>query len=563
MTPDVSDSIEPAPAPASPLTEKQPRPDRLARLIVPFACVLFLIALVRNAWMADDAYIGLRTVDNAVNGYGLTWNTNERVQAYTAPLWILMLTGVYTVTREPYYTSLILSLVLSAGLLPLLLWAGRTSWHVLLSLAVLVSSKAFMDYAACGLENPVSHLLLAAFCCAFLRTPAVHLFYLSLLGSLAVVNRMDLALLVGPALIFAWFQQRPRWRGLLAILLGATPFVLWELFALFYYGFPFPNTAYAKMNTGIDRLDLIQQGSLYFLNSLRWDPVTLPAIAASLTVSFWMRDGRLGSLAVGIILYLVYVLSIGGDFMSGRFFTAPLVVAVFLLARVEVPRLPALVPLGACAALALSFLGTQAPLLSGDTFGESAEDRNRGQFSLDHGISDERAFYYPATGLLHRPGNPPNIWFAERGVWARENGVRLTEGRPFGPSDRDWSKWHLGAIGIFGYYAGPDCYIVDPGALTDALLARLPPGKREKAKVRIGHLSRHLPDGYLASLETGEDRLSDRNLGQYYDKLALITRGPLFSGERLREIWRMNTGQYDDLIDRDYYRNAAPCEWVP
>ncbi len=41
--------------------------------------------------MSDDAYITLRTVDNFINGYGLTWNISERVQAYTHPLWMFLL----------------------------------------------------------------------------------------------------------------------------------------------------------------------------------------------------------------------------------------------------------------------------------------------------------------------------------------------------------------------------------------------------------------------------------------------------------------------------------------
>jgi hypothetical protein len=41
------------------------------------------------------------------------------------------------------------------------------------------------------------------------------------------------------------------------------PAVLWTLFALVYYGFPFPNTAYAKLAMGIDPADLRTQGALY------------------------------------------------------------------------------------------------------------------------------------------------------------------------------------------------------------------------------------------------------------------------------------------------------------
>ena len=56
----------------------------------PIYALLTLIAfvLVNTAWLSEDIYITLRVVDNFVNGYGLTWNVAERVQAYTHPLWL-------------------------------------------------------------------------------------------------------------------------------------------------------------------------------------------------------------------------------------------------------------------------------------------------------------------------------------------------------------------------------------------------------------------------------------------------------------------------------------------
>src|SRR4051812_5661024 len=65
---------------------------------------LFLCAIVRYGWVAEDAYITLRTVDNFVHGFGLRWNVAERVQAYTHPLWMLLLCLVYAVTREDFLT---------------------------------------------------------------------------------------------------------------------------------------------------------------------------------------------------------------------------------------------------------------------------------------------------------------------------------------------------------------------------------------------------------------------------------------------------------------------------
>src|SRR5258708_3012383 len=74
------------------------------------ACFLFLIA--RDSWLSDDAYITFRTVDNFIHGYGLTWNVDERVQVYTHPLWMLLISAVSFCTHELYYSVLVLSVTL-------------------------------------------------------------------------------------------------------------------------------------------------------------------------------------------------------------------------------------------------------------------------------------------------------------------------------------------------------------------------------------------------------------------------------------------------------------------
>ena len=142
-----------------------------------------------------------------------------------------------------------------------------------------------------------------------------------------VLNRADNALLIAPPLLFtlAW---RTRWRDLAATALGVLPFLLWECFALFFYGSLVPNTAYAKLNTGIPRVDLVEQGLWYFADSLCRDPVTLLVIALAIVMAAVAKDGRSKSVAVGIALYLSYVAWIGGDFMSGRFFSLPFVGAI-------------------------------------------------------------------------------------------------------------------------------------------------------------------------------------------------------------------------------------------
>mgnify|MGYP000002900804 CR=1 FL=1 len=36
--------------------------------------LLFLIIVIRNAWVSDDTYITFRSIENFLSGYGLTYN---------------------------------------------------------------------------------------------------------------------------------------------------------------------------------------------------------------------------------------------------------------------------------------------------------------------------------------------------------------------------------------------------------------------------------------------------------------------------------------------------------
>ena len=79
-----------------------------------FAALCALLAFAGlslwSAWVCDDAYITLRTVHNFVSGEGLRWNVAERVQSYTHPLWMFVLSAVYALTGEPYFTTIFTSL---------------------------------------------------------------------------------------------------------------------------------------------------------------------------------------------------------------------------------------------------------------------------------------------------------------------------------------------------------------------------------------------------------------------------------------------------------------------
>ncbi len=512
--------------------------NRLGILIVVF---FYAILMIRNSWISDDAYITFRSIENFLAGYGLGYNPLVRVQAFTHPLWMFLISIIYSIERlfSPhsanalFYITIFISIILSCIALYLLLSriGSASILSTCLTLFLLALSNAYIDYSSSGLENPLTHFLLVLFILFFFAQPQ-NLLGLTVLSALIGLNRLDTILLTLPVLSYCWWIHPKRIESIKGVLLGSIPLIGWMIFSGFYFGFPFPNTAYAKLNTGIGTGLLIQQGLDYLLNAVNWDPITIFALGLAGFGVYISRNKNAFFLYAGVLLYLVYMISIGGDFMSGRFLTAPLLVSTAVIANTMLSRKSLLI------ALVLSvFLGvfsSRSPLKGSNPVLQFPNypigDRNS--------ISDQRLYYF---------GNPEEDQFNS----FVENGFREADlGSTFAGD-----KWYfsgvkrvliLDALGKLGYQSGPNTYVIDNYALSDPLLARLPV---QNKNWQIGHFRRDLPDGYLETLETGENLIRDPDMKQYYSRLDNVIHGPLWDWQRMVDIWNFNTGQYDFLIN--------------
>jgi arabinofuranosyltransferase len=513
----------------------------LTAIILTVGLIGLSVVLIRTAWLSDDAFISFRTADNFVHGYGLRWNVDERVQAYTHPLWLGLFTAAYVVTGEPYYTAIALGFLLTV--LGVTLTVGRlaaTPWNALAYLCLLVSSKAFVDFSTSGLENALTHVLLGLFLWRWFVEPAGvrRTLRLTLLASMCLLNRLDLMLLLGPVLaVEIWHSDRRA--AVPAVVAGLLPLVAWEVFSLVYYGFLFPNTAYAKLNTGIPESVLFRRGVLYALATGLSDPVTMAVVIATPLIVAFTAQPRIFagaaerySLAAGAGLYALYITWVGGDFMIGRFYTPLFVWAATLLAASSWPRGVGLTV--ASAALVLGLMAPDEPaLLSGyNSTMELREEAGGKQRRWWLGEAfDERRVYYMDTGLLkQRAGHPtPAHEGAFVGLKWRQAGVTTVT---------------FPTIGFAGYFAGPGVHVIDPYALADPVLARLP----AQRKFRVGHYERHMPEGYPETVSSGVNRISDPGLAAYYDHMRLIVSGPLWTRARWRAIADELTGREQDRL---------------
>ncbi len=500
--------------------------------------VIFILSLgllfVVSAWVGDDTYITMRVVDNFVHGYGLRWNIDERVQVFTHPFWMLLLLAGYAITRHAFLT--IVGVSISVALLSVavfLLRVPRTISTVVMGAVLLVLSKSFVDYSVSGLENPLTHLLLLLFLLIIFQRDNFSdrdIFLLSLSAGLATFNRMDTLLLFLPALVYIFWAHRSfRIFGLTAA--GFLPFLLWELFSLAYYGFLLPNTFYAKLNTGVAELALAKQGLAYFINSLKWDTLTLTVIGISLVFSFAQGKAREKLIASGMILYLAYVLYIGGDFMSGRFFSAPYFAAALLLLRFFEGMDIKFTWLTSAVFLVLGLIVPLPTLVFPD---ENDTQQAIRDFETI-GVADLKARAFQTSSLMAwRPGLEifPNEKVTRRGLRYREEGKKVaTEG----------------TVGLVGFFGGSQLHLIDGYALADPLLARLPVENAETW--RPAHFSRRIPEGYIKTIETGKDHLADPGLASYYEKLQLVISGNLWTIERWQAIWGLNMGRFDYLLE--------------
>ena len=581
---------------------------RLSR-IGPWILLALVVAIaVSKAWVCDDAFITLRTADHWKQGLGPRWNAAERTQAYTHPLWLIVVTAATAVTREDYATTMVLGLLCTAAAAWLLGRRVATSAAGAgAALGLIALSRAAGDYATSGLENPLLHCATVAFVLAITR-PAPRPLVLGAIAGAAMCTRLDAALLFMPALA-AYALRAGRADARRALLAAALPVAAWEAWAAFYYGSLLPNSAVAKLSSGFPAAELARRGVGYLMSCTAGDAVTTLALGIGLWCA--ARAARPGQertelaartpagrtapapstratlaptvyLAAGIVLHVLWVISVGGDFMRGRFLTASLWMAAALIARTAWHPRALVACLGVATTLAL--------LAPGGPLRRFPAQASRLERSIDaRGVADERVFYQPLTSWRARGERTPwpdpmtaGIVAQARQTWAVDPFVDLARELELLPpndalpegAEAAVARGRLRpvvlvpAVGTYGWYARDRLHVVDLYGLGDPLLARLPALDPDPLLLRFaprlgplrwrpGHYIRRLPSGYFVTLLTGRNALVDPDLASYWQDLALVTRAPLFDPARLRALPRVLRGGLDPRLLRARARAAS------
>ncbi len=501
-----------------------------AGVIAAFSCIYLV-----NAFVCDDAFITFRTADNFANGFGLRYNIIERVQTFTNPLWLFLHVIPYKIFRDPavphdaelfYYLTLTVSYIFS-GMTCLLVTklVPQAALPTILAVLVLLSSKGFTDYTSSGLENPLTFFLIAIFFVTYLSgirmadgVRTCKLTRICLIASLLVVNRIDAVLLICAPLTAICLSEL--WgRGFSAVRamsVGFLPAILWFGFSIIYYGFPFPNTYYAKLGLELEPQLIFSKSLAYLFTLFRSEPYTFLILLWGVVAALSLKNFRL--IGVSLVLYFVYLMKMGGDFMGGRFLGAPFLVSAIVLLSQAYANMNETI--GRDIILTLS-------LISYNLIFPSSVLK---AYDLPPGNNDKN-IYYPASTPLHI--HPVRHFpFTVFGVVEGRKECLNMESKESGVA--------IGGGGLHAFCQGPKMTLVDPLSLSDPLISRLPVPKDLDPLFVPAHFKKPIPKGLLKSYEEHRNSIEDRELRRYYQKIINVTQGPIFTWQRAKDIAYLN-----------------------
>ncbi|MGH0032474.1 MAG: hypothetical protein ACQGVC_22000 [Myxococcota bacterium] len=423
-------------------------------LAVAFGLLAFgLLRAAQLAWICDDAFVSLRYAANLVAGHGLVYNAGEYVEGYTNLLWTLALAAALRLGAPDLASAQWLGIASYLGLALALLHA---SWRrsaaagrpfLPLTAGVVLVSPDFHVWASGGLET-ASFTALATVGVVLARDAATRpsrALPAGLVLSLLTLTRPDGLLFAGVAgLVLLW--RAPRERRLASCLALGIPVAVtvaaWAAFKASYYGELLPTAFHSK---SVLR-PYYAQGAVYlglFL-AKNW---YLPAAGAALLV--WRLrgggargDGSALALALPALVFWLYVVHVGGDFMFARR-VLPAVPLLLLALEETLDRLADRRVRALCAAACVAAAALPWPVF------DDATPRIRG-------VADEPRFY-PQRVIDVRRRQAEVVAEALRGSDAR--------------------VMFEGGMCVFGYYSGLP-YLAEMTGLTQYSLAKLPLGTR-------------------------------------------------------------------------------------
>ncbi|MBI2419733.1 MAG: hypothetical protein HYV28_17860, partial [Ignavibacteriales bacterium] len=332
---------------------KKPLTAAVSIKYIPVICALLLLILVfvfflnKFLHIQDDAFITFRYVKNFTANNGLVFNVGERVEGYTNFLWLVVLIALnYVKFNYAEYAGYLSSFF---GILILIVIflisrqidknAGKSSSGISLNLIpvfLLVFSPSIAYWAVSGMESMLFiFLFLSALYFYFKKDNRTSInYYTPVFLALAALTRPEGIYLWGIIYLHKFigvqFSRKEIFskNNLIEVAIFLMPVLMHTTFRLFYYGYLFPNTFYAK--TSFDSTSL-QAGLLYF--RVFCQDYLLYGFVLVLPLFLLTKKEYRGEVTLFftiVAFYSLYVISIGGDMLPLHRFWLPILPIIYI-----------------------------------------------------------------------------------------------------------------------------------------------------------------------------------------------------------------------------------------
>ena len=491
----------------------------------------FGLLLLRTAWVSDDAYLTLRSVEHAASGFGVRWNIADRVQVYDHPLWLIVLLAGRLVSADAYYTTLGISIAASLTTVWIVIRRATTDLAIVVVVTAAALSPLFLTFSTSGLESPLVHVLVAAFVAAALAGRSAGT--IASLAGLLILTHWATVFLVAPVIAPLLLPSIRQAR--LVIALSALPTLAWLLGAWWYYGTVGSSLQVADRAAGLVWSDRAGAGWAFLRETAQFDPLLVAVSLIGLYLGVVMR-GTAARIALGSGLAIAWAVLSGGSDMIGRHLTASFVVGAGLVVRYLAGASPWASMAALAGVLTCAVMSPVSTLTSDASYGRS--------LAFVGQMQDPRAAHYQATGLLlqSRPQRAPNHPDIDHARASMVPGGSLVARR---------------VPGMVGFAAGPEVYVVDRQGRTDPLLARLPPAPGPRWPWRADHRT---PEGYIERLPDGTP--VEAALDQLTRDIRAVTRGSLVSPGRVTALLRLPGRVRSSVASSSYGTMTVPLEAV-
>jgi arabinofuranosyltransferase len=300
-----SDALHPSPFP------------RAIRLLTILLLALGALHAVVHMSPFEDAFITYRYAEHVASGFGFVYNLGERVEGCSSLSWTVLLAAVAKLGLPLVPISQFLSILGGLFLALTTLGMSRTcitrhafdGWQ-LLPVAGIVASGTWAYYSGSGMETTTfAALITAAVRLAITERDGRSSLFAGLLFGLAATTRPEgVAYVAAVAIALLWGESR---RDGLKLSLGFL--VLYAPFSVaryWYFGFPFPNTYYAK---AAPSLSLFKAGLVHAEAFLTSQAFWLP-FAAAVGLGLVRRHQRVWRVLAAVVLAAVLnAIVVGGD----------------------------------------------------------------------------------------------------------------------------------------------------------------------------------------------------------------------------------------------------------